>query len=235
MVSTAAWILYYDNRPTYIHAGMFAPFASFLEDHGGRRLSAKKGDVLWGPDTNIDHVYYCCSGIARTTFTHENGYRKILSFHTAGDVFPGASITRFRLEHSLGIEALTDMQLMVFDVDTFRDLMHRNLDLYDTMFEWYAREINRLLYESAHQEYNPTITKVANLLLLFSDSGLTGKIGEVALSQEDLAEILCINRVNIAKHLCLLRDEGVIETKRSCILIKDREKLLSFCTQETTP
>ena len=53
------------------------------------------------------------------------------------------------------------------------------------------------------------------------------------LSQENIADILTLNRVNVAKCLSRLRDEGIIVSHRKWIEITDLSALEKYCSQET--
>lgn len=73
--------------------------------------------------------------------------------------------------------------------------------------DWYASYINLLLYESAHQDYNSSFVKLCNLLYLFTQNSPDGRTDRIDLTQENIAEILTVTRVNAARSLGRLRDE----------------------------
>lgn len=53
------------------------------------------------------------------------------------------------------------------------------------------------------------------------------------LSQEELAELVGMSRVNLTRHIGRLREEGVIDTARKQIRILDLETLMRYCSGET--
>ena len=62
---------------------------------------------------------------------------------------------------------------------------------------------------------------------------LYGHSRRIDLSQENIADILTLNRVNVAKCLSRLRDEGIIVSHRKWIEVKNLDKLELYCSQET--
>ena len=52
-------------------------------------------------------------------------------------------------------------------------------------------------------------------------------------SQEELAEILGMSRVQITREISELRHRGIVETSRGKLLVSDLPSLSSLCTQET--
>ena len=76
------------------------------------------------------------------------------------------------------------------------------------------------------------ILKLCNLLyLLFVNRAAGSEMLDV--TQEDLADILGVSRVNLARNLAALRAEGLICTHRRCIEVLDAKALARHCSLET--
>ena len=90
------------------------------------------------------------------------------------------------------------------------------------------------IFESAHQEHNEAFTKLCNLVyLLTRDAGTREHPARrIDLSQEELAGLLAMNRVSVAKLLARLRDEGAVVSHRGWIEIVDDAALLAHCSLE---
>ena len=102
------------------------------------------------------------------------------------------------------------------------------------MLESYARYINLLIFESAHQSHRRALMKLCNLLYLLARDTVPDGTGlrHASFSQEELAEILLLNRVSVARLLSQLREEDAIDTRRGAITITDEERLLTHCSLE---
>lgn len=139
----------------------------------------------------------------------------------------------FKIEKSITTKALSEMSTFEFRREDMHQMFLENSRLISIAFETYAKLINLLIYETAHQEYNNSFIKLCNLLYLLSQNSPGGLSKQIELSQEDIAEILTINRVNAARILSRLRDEGIIISHRKWIELVDISALKKYCSNET--
>lgn len=221
------------QTPRYIFADDFSAFETYFKSVPGRRRSFKKGDSLWAAGQPFSPVYYILSGLALTCIHHEEGHRKILSFHGKGTVFPVYHGNRFKIERSIATQALEDVEALEFSPPQFRRMMEESFPLTETVIDWYASYVNLLLYETAHQEYNSAFIKLCNLLYLLAEREETEAGPVIYLSQEELADILAANRVNLSRNISRLRQEGIIATSRKQIRILRPDLLAAHCSSET--
>lgn len=222
--------------PRYLYRGDFSPFRSLLlaQPHTDRTFQV--GEQLWRPGEYIERVYYIEQGIAKTSLLNEDGREKTVYFHGSGMVFPGCHESQFAIELSLVTQAVTPIVAMEFQRSAFHDLLRTYPELASAMLENYARYINVLIFESAHQERNEALVKLCNLIYLLAlDAGSPGgPASNIEMSQEELAELLAMNRVSVAKLLSRLRDEGIVVPHRGGIDIADVAGLLSHCSYEVS-
>ena len=219
--------------PRYCFSGDYEELYDYFLSQPHKERIFSKGDYLWKPSEFIQHVYYIKSGICVTSAEHEDGYQKILFFHSKGTVFPGFHESMFKIEKSITTKALSEMSALEFRREDIYRMFQENSALSSIAFEAYAKLINLLIYETAHQEYNNSFIKLCNLLYLFSQNAPNGNPRHIELSQENIAEILTINRVNAAKSLSRLRDEGIIISHRKWIELVDIPALMNYCSSET--
>lgn len=222
-------------RPRYYFSGMFEPFLDLLLQHDHVIKHVKKGELLWQPGQPHEKIDCIVSGTLMNYADHENGFRKIISFHGPGSIFPGFHTMDFQIELSLVNEAVTDMEVIEFTKEQFADIFAQNPDLALSVVNWYAMYVNRLLFEVADQEYNSSQVKLANLLyILCRDQGNLEKTPcQVFVTQEELAGLLGLSRVQVTRELGLLRKENIVSASRGIITILDLEKLKSVCSFQT--
>ncbi|WP_204245059.1 Crp/Fnr family transcriptional regulator [Cloacibacillus sp. An23] len=216
------------NTPCYFFTGDFSAFHGYFlsRPHEARRFA--RGEFLWRPGEPFGNIHYIMSGAARCCVEHENGRRKIISFHGAGTIFPVYHERDYKIELAVTTEALSPVETLAFTKSGFRAMFEENRALAAAVVEWYASYVNLLLYDTAHQEYNGSFLKLCNLLYLLAPSG-----GLEAITQEELADVLGTSRVNLTRGLAQLRSEGVVRTRRGCVEIIDREALARRCSLET--
>lgn len=219
--------------PRYYFSNDFVNFQEYFRTQPHTVRTFRKNEYLWNYGDPITHIFYILSGVARTTLEHENGFRKISSFHSEGTVFPGCHRSVFKIEQSIATMAVTEMETFCFSSNDFLQMLTENPQLMLSTLDWYASYINLLLYESAHQDYNSSFVRLCNLLYLFSRNSPSGEHGRINLTQESIAEILTVTRVSAARSLGRLRDEKIIIPHRSRIQIIDQKALESYCSDET--
>lgn len=219
--------------PRYYFTDDYVDLYEYFLTQPHKKRVIKKDEYLWNPGDFIEHVYYIESGICMTSVQHEDGHQKILYFHSKGCITPGFHYTTFKIEQSIVTKAISTMHVLEFSRADMYAMFQKNIQLSTLAFETYAKLINVLIYETAHQEYNNSFLKLCNLLYLFTQNSPSNDHNRIELSQENIADILTLNRVNIAKCLSRLRDEGILISHRKWIEITDLKKLELYCSQET--
>lgn len=219
--------------PRYYYANTYDEFCEWLQSKPHEIRKYRKNDILFSYSEPIRDIFYIKSGIAEVTLLHEKGHEKILSFHSNGSIFPGCHDLDFKIERSIGMRAVTDIEVMVFRSSDFNRYLDENQALFRTMYNWYASYINLLLYESAHQEYNNSFTKLCNMLYLIAVNSDEPVQHEIRFTHEELSKVLSVYRSNISRYLSKLRKEGILATHHNRIEITDLESLQNYCTLET--
>lgn len=215
------------ETPRYFFTGDFGAFHEYFLAAPHRRRTFARGEYLWEPGEPFGSLHYFLSGAARCCVEHESGRRKIVSFHGTGTLFPVYHERAFRIERAITTEALSCVETLEFSLDDFRAMLSENAALAFALVEWYASYVNLLLYDAAHQEYNGSFIKLCNLLYLLDDRSLE------RITQEELADMLALSRVNLTRGLSSLRRGGVIKTSRGCVKVLAREALARLCSLET--
>lgn len=221
--------------PKYYFSGEYTDVYTSLLSLLHIEVSFRAGEFLWSTGAPITRVFYFCSGLAQTFVEHEDGHRKTLSFHGAGTVFPGFQQTDFKIEKSIVVKALTDIDTIAFERNAFYDLCISDPALIARAYEMQAAYINILIYDATHQKFNNTFRKLCNFLFLMSRHTMTDKQCGISLTQENIADTLGVGRNHVTKSLSRLRQEGVVLLHRRYIEVTDSEKLAAYCSTETLP
>lgn len=219
--------------PRYYFLDDFSQFQTYFLSRPHKRKAFAKGAYLWAPDAPFGTLHYILSGLCQNYVEHENGRRKILSFHGSGTVFPGYHQHDFRIERSIITKAICGMEVLEFTKDEFRLMFEENPQLAANVVEWFSMYTNLLLYDTAHQEYNSSFIKLCNLLYLLLSHTPGGPGNVVDTTQDDLSDILGMSRVNLTRGLSQLRSEDIIRTHRKWVEVVDTAALARYCSLET--
>ena len=219
--------------PRYFFADDFRQFYEYFLSQPHTARTFHKGDYLWKPGQPYEKIHYIISGAAVHFADHENGRRKIISFHGAGTVFPGYRQHDYKIELSLITAALSNMKVLEFTKDQFQKMFETNIALSEQVVNWNSMYINRFLFEIVHQEYNPSFVKICNLLYLLTinQPACSGLV--IDMTQEELAEILGLSRIQLTRGLSELRRQNIISTSRGKIHVINLPALASLCSSET--
>lgn len=198
--------------PRYYFADDFCAFYQYFLSQPHTERIFQKGDYLWKPGQPYDRIQYYVSGASVHFSCHESGHRKIISFHGPGTIFPGYHTTDFRIELSLSTTALSNIKVLEFTIPQFKAMFESNAALAENVVNWYSKYVNRFLFETIHQEFNSSQVKLCNLLYLLTmnqpaNSGLT-----IEMTQENIADLLGMSRVQITREVTDLRSKGILAT-----------------------
>lgn len=218
-------------KPRYFFTNDFKIFHDYFLSKPHKKLTFNKGDYLWEQNKLVEKIHYIITGTAQNYIEHENGHKKIISFHGEGTVFPGYHSLNFKIENAIITKAMSNMQVLEFTKENFGEMLQENTKLNAQLIDWYASYVNLLLYENAHQEYNSSFIKLCNLLYLLLAYNKEYSVNNI--SQNDIADILGISRVHLTRGLNKLRQENIIITKRKQIQIIDLNGLIKYCSWET--
>lgn len=219
--------------PRYYFADDFRAYYKYFLSQPHTERTFQKGDYLWKPGQPYDRIQYYVSGASVHFSDHESRHRKIISFHGPGTILPGYHTTDFRIELSLSTVALSNMKVLEFTIPQFKAMFESNAALAENVVNWYSKYVNRFLFETIHQEFNSSQVKLCNLLYLLTmnqpaNSGLT-----IEMTQENIADLLGMSRVQITRELTDLRSQGILATARGRLTVTDIRALASLCTEET--
>lgn len=218
--------------PRYFFANDFKQFYTYFLSQPHTDRTFHKGEYLWKPGSPYEKIHYIVSGVAMHYADHEEGNRKIISFHSGGTVYPGYRQNNYKIELSLTTVALSEMKVLEFTKEQFGLMFQHNTELSEAVVNWYASFINRFLFETIHQEYNSSLTKLCNLLFLLNENQSVGSNMILDMTQDELAALLGISRVQLTRGLSVLRSQHIISTGRNKIEILDLPLLSEFCTSE---
>ena len=220
--------------PRYYFTGEFCRFYDYFLSHPHTEKHFAKGEYLWRLGQPHEKIHYIKSGALMHYADHENGHRKIISFQGEGSIFPGYHTCGFKIELSLTTVALTEISVLEFTRQQFSQMFEENTELSEQVVNWYSMYVNRLLFETVHQEYNSSFVKICNLLYLLTVNNPQNHCFDIAITQDALAGMLGLSRVQITRGLAQLRRQSIIATGRGKITVTDLPALARLCSSETT-
>ena len=154
--------------------------------------------------------------------------RRTTAWHGPGTMFPVAHSTMFELESSITAEAITDVAALEFPNAAILGAIRENPDFAIATIDWYAKFVNLLLFAASRLAYAKAITALATVLLLLFENepeARLGTSGVLRVTQNELAQLLGIDRGSLVRAATHLRQAGAVETGRGVIRLLSLERL----------
>lgn len=196
--------------------------AIFLEGGPGRKIKAKRGEVIFRQGEPSDGVYFIAAGRVRLSVANPVGKEATIALLGQGELF-GEQCLLFGRRTRVGTAcALSASDLVKVELDTITKLLGSDIQLANFVMK---RVIARLAhYEHAlvHQLTNNTERRLARALLHLSkyDSSAAQPAVIEHVSQELLANIVGASRSRLNGFMTKFRQLGYIDYAGTTITVK---------------
>ncbi|WP_053362497.1 Crp/Fnr family transcriptional regulator [Bacillus sp. FJAT-27251] len=210
----------------------FTDFKPLLLEIGERYL-LEKGSIITN-DIEPLYLYYVEKGIFRLSVNHIEGVSKTICFHGEGSICP-YSLSRpingnFHIDVDFfAITAITDIETIRIRPKDFFHALRNNPDLSIAMLDYVIMHSNLFMHESITLSYDSAFVKTCNIVYIYTH--YLNKMG-INLTQAEIGEIIGEKRLEVARSLKVLRDQGIIKTSRNCIEVLDPDALKLNCNPD---
>ena len=211
------------------------PLFAGLKEEDLKRIRAiaslkkvEKKEILFSDGEEARGFYVILSGKVKLYKVSPEGKEQILHIVSAPDAFAEAALF---LEGSYPAfaEALTDCQLLFFPKRDFIRLIEKNPQLSINMIvtlSHYLKRFTSLIEELSLKEVSSRVAKyLIDLQMKSTKEGKSPKEVELDLSKTQLALKLGTVSETLSRTLAKMKAKGIIDVKRSRILILNREAL----------
>ncbi len=193
-----------------------------------RKLSLKKGDVVFRPGQDCPGFVSLTRGTIKVSLTAANGREVVLYRVTPGAVClqTMACLIEGRPYAAEGI-AETDIEGELVPVAAFQDRLGTDADFRDTVFRSIVHrfaEFERLIEDVALTGFDARLARV--LLRLADDTG------QVTATHESLAAETASGRAFVSRRLAEMARLGLVEPGRGAVRILDRARLEQIAAEE---
>ncbi len=187
----------------------------------------KRGQVIFQEGANPLGVYCINSGKVKMYKHASDGKEQIIRIVKPGD-FLGYRSMLAGTRYKLSAAALEDTAVCMIPKSTFLELFRTNENFSKSLMELLCSTLDESYTKIADIAYKPVRGRVAEALLFLHNfyKDAENPQGVVNISREDLASFVGTVKETAIRMLKEFKDEGLIETDKSLIIIKDTEGLL---------
>lgn len=204
-----------------------APSDSKIMRHG-EEFRFKRGDRLWRQGEPARFLVTLCTGVVKVTREWPDGREAVLDLAFRGDMIGELAAQEGAIQTGT-CTALSSGRAIRVPAERLRRLLHADPMLSHTLLDVALRRqasFSRRLDEMAH---GPVENRLARVLTRIGDQvGLKdarGTFVPVRLSRGDLADMVGCRVETTIRVMTRWQREGVVETQREGLVIKDPEVL----------
>lgn len=198
-------------------------FAAYKESHTFQTF--KKNDFVYHREQMANKIYLIASGKVRICTYTQDGGEVVKAVLSKGDIFGELAILgeEKREEYAQSLDNQT--QLCPMTVDTLHDLMreHKSLNLY--IYKLIGLRIKKLERKVEQLVFKDVKTRLVEFVKELAEESGKVRQGEIYVehiyTQKDIADLIGTSRPTLNALLQELSREGVLESERKKIILKD--------------
>lgn len=176
------------------------------------------------------HLDLVVSGLIRVHVSAADGRTMTVRYCRSGAIL-GAATLYAGVGGAFGIQAVAESRLLVLRPDAVRSVADRDLDVARALLRETSERVMSFVDELSGQAFSRVSERIARHLLdLASDDTRPGTL-VAEISQQQLADAVGTAREVVVRTLRELREDGIVETGRAGVRIRDPERLAARGTR----
>ena len=177
----------------------------------------------------INRFYVIISGRMKVCRINPDTGRELTIFLLGpGDVFDIISLLDYK-EHEVEATAIDDLETMYMPLGDIRNWIRQHPEFNRTFLPYLGNQIRSLEELAVDLTLHDTCTRLIRLIIRHTDHNQPHNRLKLIydLSHEELANMIGSVRVVVNRHMQGLKKEGILETSRKHIKVKDSHSLLN--------
>ncbi len=191
-----------------------------------RTRTYKKKEIIFGEESIPVFLYFLVKGKVKTYRSHEYGKELITTLYKEGDFF-GYNALLEEKPYAETAEALEEAEVCLIPKEDFYALVHNNVNVMRTFIKMLSGNIAEKEKQLLNLAYSSVRKRVAEALLHLQErySKPADQTFSMAISREDLANMVGTATESLIRTLSEFKEDKLIEIKGSSITIVDPVKL----------
>lgn len=191
-----------------------------------RVKSFRKKEVIFSEGSMPTYLYFLAKGKVAVSKAHEYGKELITTLYKSGDFFGYTPLLEGGMyDHTA--EALEDSEICLIPKEDFFSLMYNNIGVMKIFVKMLADNVKEKENQLLNLAYSTVRKRVAEALVLLHNryADKNDKNFTIAITRNDLANIVGTATESLIRTLSDFREEGMVEMKGTNITILDLERL----------
>jgi len=186
----------------------------------------KKKETIFSEESSPVFLYFLVKGKIKTYRSHEYGKEFITTLYKEGDFFGYLALLEEK-DYSETAEALEDSEVCLIPKVDFYALLHNNVNVMRTFIKMLSGNVAEKEKQLITLAYSSVRKRVAEALLHLQErySKSADQSFSMAISREDLANMVGTATESLIRTLSEFKEDKLIEIKGSSVTIIDAAKL----------
>jgi transcriptional regulator, Crp/Fnr family len=196
---------------------------------------ARRGAILFEEHTPAETLYAVQNGWVRLYKLAVDGRQSVIRLSGPSDVV-GISAVLPEGMYTLAAQAISPCRLLAWRardlhrlIDRYPMLQSNSLRLLSEYRDHLQQQFLELATEHVEQRLAHTLIRLADQY--GAPTGAPGQV-KIPLMQRDLADLIGVSHYTVNRLLHLWQQQGLVKSRRGCVVVTDRQQLL---TRAETP
>lgn len=178
---------------------------------------------------SVERFYVIISGRMRVNrINPDTGRELTIALLGPGDVFDIICLLDCR-EHEVLVTAIDDLETIYAPNDHVRSWIRQHPELNQTFLPYLGEQMRALEELATDVSLHDTLTRLARLILRHTNPEHSHELQLIHdLSDEELAKMIGSVRAVVNRHMQNFKKEGIVETHRNHLAVKDLHGLLNM-------
>lgn len=188
----------------------------------GTTVSYARNTEIFGEGEAVEYIYKVVSGAVRTHRTLDDGRRQIGGFYMPGDVFglEAGDVHRFTAE------AIANCSLVLTKRSWLVAIAAQKTDVAHSLWALTVRELEHVQDMMLMLGRKNAVQRLAAFLLEMETRHKSGKVIELFMSRQDIADYLGLTIETVSRTFTQLENDSAIELPTSRrVILRNREAL----------
>lgn len=196
--------------------------------HITKEYTVDKYTPIYLPGDPVKNVYFIKSGKVKISSISEDGKQLTMTILGNQDIFGELALIGQEKQTTIA-EAIENTYLCYTKKEDFEELLKKSPVLSLKITKQIGLKLKSIENKIENIVFFDVMTRLISLLLDLSKKyGLHTKDGieiDLMLTHEEIGQLIAVNRQTVTTKLNELKKEGIIDIKRTSIVIKDINKL----------
>lgn len=208
----------------FILEGDLAAHRDFILENGPPTVEFPAGAVVSRIGEAPGRCFYLLEGMVKAFTVNSQGYIRLLGYHREDTVFVLDGL-RGKDPCVVSTQAITAVRAAPLAPEDLARLARLSPDFALDLALFVGDTLRLMCFDAENQSIWDVSTRLANFLCMYMKSRDYRANRCVPMTQENLASAVNASRVQVARVCARLRREGILETGRRRVVIRDEEAL----------